>query len=126
MIDEKENVFISTINKLNEVVDVDSIVGKPIKLSDNICIVPICKMTMGLIEGGSDIGKKKFSQSKFTNFAGASGTGVNYQPVGIVAVVGDDLKYISLNNAVPYFEILETIKDISKTVMENKNDKNKK
>ena len=125
-----DNFMTSTISKLKDILDIDSIIGEPIKVNDNVTILPICKMTLGVISGGSDVGKEKIKLAKFDNYAGGSGTGVSYQPIGIVAVVNDDLKFISLNNTVPYFEILETIKTVSSNIIKNtekvKDAKNKK
>jgi len=124
MSNNTEEFVTATLSKLENILDTNSIIGEPLKLSENITIVPVCKMTMGIIGGGSSIGKDKLKAVKFNNFAGGSGTGISYQPIGVIASVKDELKYINLNDSVPYFEIIDVINNITKNVkMEKHNDK---
>ena len=121
-----ENLITSTISNLKEVLDINSIIGNPIQVGSNITLIPVCKMLMGLISGGSDSGKDKLRKAKIDNYAGASGTGISYTPIGMVAVVGNVVKYIPLGKDIPYYNITQSIEKIITTFvdkMEQKNDK---
>ena len=48
----------STFKNISEVIDVNTVVGKPIKTGDNDdFVVPISKVTVGLLVGGGEYGK---------------------------------------------------------------------
>ena len=119
-----ESLITNTISNLKEILDVGTVVGSPIRINDNVCLLPICKMTMGLISGGCDVGKVKIKKAKIDNYAGGSGTGLTYSPVGIVSIVGDVVKYIPLEDSVPYYNIVNSIeKMISKIFDKNREEK---
>ena len=81
---------------------------------------------MGLITGGGDIGKDKFKKSQINNYLGGSGTGLSFSPVGIITIVGEDVKYISLDDPIPYYDIVKTIENLISNVLKkvDNNEKN--
>lgn len=124
-----ENLISSTINNLKEVLDIDTVIGRPIKISDIVTIVPICKMIMGLISGGSDSGRDKTKRAKVENYAGGSGTGITYTPIGVLYVVADKVGYIPLGENIPYYDIVNSLENVITKVldkMEKNNGKNNK
>jgi uncharacterized spore protein YtfJ len=121
-----ESLITSTISNLKEILDISSIIGNPIYIGNDIVIIPVCKMLMGLISGGSDAGKDKLRKAKIDNYAGASGTGISYTPIGAIVVIGNAVKYIPLGKDIPYYNITQSIEKIVGIIidkMENQNDK---
>ncbi len=107
-----DSLISNTIKNLKEILDVNTIIGEAIKVNDNVTIIPICKMTMGLVSGGCDVGKDKFRSAKIDNYAGGSGTGISYTPIGVLSVVVDDVRYIPLGDEIPYFDIVNKVENI--------------
>ena len=54
MSEKLPNMLESTIAKLREMVDVNSVVGSPITTPDGVTIIPISKISVGFGGGGSD------------------------------------------------------------------------
>lgn len=72
-----------TLEKIKEMVDVDTIIGKPISTQDGTTIIPISKISYGFASGGSDLPKKT---NEVDLFAGGSGAGISMQPLGFLVV----------------------------------------
>ncbi|MGI6213457.1 MAG: GerW family sporulation protein [Christensenellales bacterium] len=85
-INSLNEMLAGTIDKLKGLVDVDSIVGKPIITADNTTIVPITKVCFGFLTGGGEIGANKERISELADpFAGIGG-GVSLVPIGFLVV----------------------------------------
>ena len=61
----------STMDKIREMADTNTIVGQPITTPDGVTLIPISRVSMGFGCGGADYGKV---QPK--DFGGGSGAGV--------------------------------------------------
>ena len=77
-----------TMAKIREMVDVNTIVGKPIVTADSSTIIPVSKVAFGFGSGGSDHGKD------VQNFGGGSGAGVSIDPVAFLIVSLDGVKLL--------------------------------
>ena len=53
-----------TMDKIKEMIDVNTIVGEPIRTPDGITIIPVSKVSMGFASGGSDFVSKNQSGGK--------------------------------------------------------------
>ena len=51
------NVIETTLKNLSNVIDVDMVIGKPITSKDGTTIIPVSKITVGVIAGGGEYGK---------------------------------------------------------------------
>jgi len=110
----------TTMSKIREMVDVNTIVGTPIKTDDGITLIPVSKVSFGFASGGSDF-QTKNTQNGSANFGGGSGAGVNISPVAFLVVKDGNVKMISAQptpptgiekvvDAVP--EIIDKVKEI--------------
>ena len=79
------NMLDSTIAKIREMVDVNSVVGDPITTPDGITIIPISKVSVGFGGGGSDFASKN-SAGQELPFGGGVGAGVKVTPVAFLIV----------------------------------------
>lgn len=106
-----------TIEKLRSLIDVDSIVGKPIVTTDNITIVPITKVCFGFLTGGGEVGGKKEAEGNPSDpFAGIGG-GVSLMPIGFLVVSGDGATIVKPkgDNSDKWLDILQAgVKSILK------------
>ena len=87
------DLMTTTMQKLREIADVNTIVGKPI-LAGEITIIPISKLTVGFASGGSDFMTKNQKPEADNAFGGGSGAGVNISPVAFLIVKGDTVKLL--------------------------------
>lgn len=89
------NLMETTMNKIKEMVDVNTIVGEPITAPDGTLIIPVSKVTYGFASGGSDLPTKKENKDCF---GGGSGAGVTIQPVAFLTVYQGDVRLVSVEN----------------------------
>ena len=82
-----------TMQKIKEMVDVNTIVGEPIRTADGITIIPVSKVSLGFASGGSEFVPKTAANSK-APFGGGSGAGVNIVPVAFLVVNQDRVRLL--------------------------------
>jgi sporulation protein YtfJ len=89
-------ILSTTIEKVRQLVDVSTIVGEPIALSDEITVIPVSKVTYGFASGGSDFPSKNNTQL----FGGGGGAGVTINPVAFLILKNGEvtLKHITSND----------------------------
>ena len=63
------NMLESTIQKIREMVDVNTIIGDPISAPNGTTIIPVSKVSFGFASGGSDLPTQ--AAEKFAGGAGA-------------------------------------------------------
>ena len=69
----------STMEKVHEMVDTNTIIGQPITTPDGVTLIPISKVSLGFGGGGGDYGK-----GTKENFGGGAGAGVKIDPVAFL------------------------------------------
>ena len=72
----------STMEKIHEMVDTNTIIGEPITTPDGVTLIPISRVSFGFGAGGGDYGKNQPQ----ANFGGGSGAGVKIEPVAFLVV----------------------------------------
>ena len=87
------SIMDTSLKKIKELIDVNSIIGDPITAPDGTTIIPISKVTYGFASGGSDLPSK--SQSGC--FVGGSGAGVTISPAAFIVVKGTDVRLLQIN-----------------------------
>ena len=75
----------TAIEKIKEMVDTETIVGKPIDTSNGTVIIPISKVSVGFGSGGSDLPTKQAKDL----FGGGAGGGVSIQPIAFITILPD-------------------------------------
>ncbi len=86
----------TTLEKIKSMVDVNTIIGQPITSPDGTIIIPVSKVSYGFASGGSDIRAKK--ENVAPGFGGGSGAGVTINPVGFLAIIKGDVKFVPISN----------------------------
>lgn len=87
------NMIEATMQKLKEMVDVNSVVGDPIVTPDGMTILPVCKVSYGVGGGGSDLPSKNMNQSAYP-FGGGTGMGAKITPIAFLVVKGDNVRML--------------------------------
>ena len=83
MSEKLPNMLDSTIQKIKEMVDVNSVIGEPISTPDGVTIIPVSKVSVGFGGGGSDFVNKSGGENPF---GGGVGGGVNVTPICFLIV----------------------------------------
>ena len=91
-----DDLMSTTMQKLREIADVNTIVGKPIQ-AGNVTIIPISRLTVGFASGGSDFVSKNQKPEADNSFGGGSGAGMNLSPVAFLIVKGDTVKLMPVS-----------------------------
>ena len=79
------NMLDSSIAKIKEMVDANSVVGTPISTPDGITIIPVSRISVGFGGGGSDFVAK--NNTKQDNpFGGGVGAGVHVTPIAFLII----------------------------------------
>ncbi|MDR0937643.1 MAG: GerW family sporulation protein [Oscillospiraceae bacterium] len=118
----------ATMRKIREMIDVNTIVGTPIKTDDGVTLIPISKVTFGFTAGGAEYASKNGQMTQNPNFGGGSGAGVNITPVAFLVVHGDTAKILNVNPPAgsSIDRVIEIVPDLFEKVKEfvsKKNDK---
>ena len=88
-----DDLMSTTMQKLREIADVNTIVGKPIQ-AGNVTIIPISRLSVGVGSGGTEFGSKHKKPEDNSCFGGGAGAGINLIPVGFLIVKGDSVKLL--------------------------------
>ena len=81
-----------TVSKIRQLVDADTIIGKPISTPDGITVIPVSRMSFGIGTGGT-------TGSKGISFTGGNGAGVKVEPVGFFGIKDGTCRMISVNSS---------------------------
>ncbi len=73
----------TSMEKIKEMIDANTVVGDPIVLSADITLIPVSKVSCGYAGGGSDLPTKHADKELF---GGGTGVGVNITPVAFIVI----------------------------------------
>ncbi len=88
----------TTMQKIREMVDVNTIVGQPISTPEGITLIPVSKVSFGFASGGSDYVSKNHKPGENNTFGGGSGAGVNISPVAFLVIKGDSVRVLPISS----------------------------
>ena len=114
-----------SMEKIREMVDVDTVIGKPIITQDGFTtVIPVSRVSFGFGSGGSDVPSK----SEKELFGGGAGAGVTIRPVAFLVIKAGDVKLLQMDeNSKGLDKIFESVPDaVSKVIdlfKKNKEDK---
>ena len=100
--DEKNKIdsFLEkTAEKLTGIVDVNTVIGKPVQTASGAQVIPFTKVTMGYLSGGGEYGEvKKIDEDECLPFAGGAGTIVNVKPAGFLIDDGHECRVVRVTD----------------------------
>ena len=85
----------TTMEKIREMVDVNTIIGDSITTPDGTIVIPVSKVSFGFASGGSDLPSKQPKDI----FGGASGAGVSIQPLAFLVIQGESVRLLQMSNS---------------------------
>ncbi|MCI6728910.1 MAG: GerW family sporulation protein [Candidatus Faecousia sp.] len=87
------NMLESSLQKVKELIDVNSVVGDPIVTPEGVTILPVCKVSYGFGGGGSDFSTKSAARAEYP-FGGGTGVGAKITPIAFLIVKGESVRLI--------------------------------
>lgn len=88
------DMLTSSLGKIQDMVDVNTIIGKPITTPDGVMIIPVSKIKIGMAGGGSDFTTKNVAPNKDNPFGGGLGCGIDVTPVAFLVVNGTSVRML--------------------------------
>lgn len=89
-----EGILGVSMEKIREMVDVNTIIGDAVTSPDGTTIIPVSKVSFGFASGGSDLPVQTAEK-----FAGGAGAGVTVKPVAFIVISKTgDVKMLELGS----------------------------
>ena len=121
-----EGLMLTAMNSIQEMIDVNTIIGEPIETSNGIVIIPISKVGFGFAAGGSEFKgetideytkKEKEEEIQYRlPFGGGSGAGVNITPVAFLIVGEEGVKLIPVSHSSALDKLLDYVPDLMEKI----------
>ena len=117
-----EGLMITAMNSIQDMVDVNTIIGEPIETSNNVVVIPISKVTFGFAAGGSEF--KGETIDEYTKkekeeaiqyrlpFGGGSGAGVNISPEAFLIIQEGQVKLLPVNHISAVDKLIDYVPDL--------------
>lgn len=80
-----------SIENIKKMIDIDTVMGTPI-ITDDTTVIPVSKMTIGVVAGGANKMDRTKDAQEFP--IGASGGGVNVVPMGFLVIKDGETNFI--------------------------------
>ena len=133
-----EGLMVTAMNSIQDMIDVNTIIGESIETSNNTVIIPISKVSFGFAAGGSEF--KGETIDKYTKrekeeaiqyrlpFGGGSGAGVSINPIAFLVVQQNNVKLMPINHTSSIDKLLDYVPELMDKVncMMNRCIENKK
>ena len=108
----------TTMTKIRDMVDINTVVGAPITTPDGITVIPVSRISYAFATGGSD-----FRVKEKPAFGGGNGAGVKIEPIGFLVVKDGSVRMLGVtppaNNSIDRViekapELMDTIESFLK------------
>ena len=86
-----------SMDKIKQMVDVNTIVGEPIITPSGVTIIPIAKVSVGFGLGGGDFKPSTPEERKCIPFGGGGGGALTITPIAFLTVSGENVKLITID-----------------------------
>ena len=117
-----EGLMTTAMNSIQDMIDVNTIIGETIETSNNIVIIPISKVSFGFAAGGSEFKgetvdeytkKEKEEQVQYRlPFGGGSGAGVTINPIAFLVIQENNVKLMPVNHTSSLDKLLDYMPDL--------------
>ena len=107
----------SSMEKLENIADVNTIIGRPIVTASGFQIIPFSKVTLGNLSGGGEYGDVKVvKETDAFPFAGGSGAVISMKPMGFLVDDGKSCHIMRITDE-PLDNLIERAGEIFRDVM---------
>lgn len=117
-----EGLMVTAMNSIQDMIDVNTIIGEPIHSGNNIVIIPISKVTFGFAAGGSEFSGETLNEYNKRDkeeqinyrlpFGGGSGAGVAINPIAFLVINNNAIKLLPVNHSSAIDKLLDYVPDL--------------
>ena len=117
-----ERLMLTAMSSIQDMVDVNTIIGEPVNANNNTTIIPISKVCFGFAAGGSEFNgetideySKKQEEENIQYrlpFGGGSGAGVCITPVAFLVVQGETVKLLPISHSSAIDKLIDYVPDL--------------
>lgn len=107
-----EGLMQTTMESLQRMVDVNTILGDPVETPDGNVILPVSRVSFGFAAGGteyqiSDEKNKETSKNQSLPFGGGSGAGMSLNPVAFLVVGQGQVRLMPVDSSALYDRLID-------------------
>lgn len=123
-----ESLMMTAMSSIQDMVDVNTIIGEPIETANGITIIPISKVSFGFAAGGSEFSgetikeynrKDKDEEIEYKlPFGGGAGAGVSINPVAFLVVQDNNVKLMPVDHDSCIDRLLDYVPDLMQKMNE--------
>ena len=128
-----EGLMVTAMNSIEEMIDINTIVGEPIEVNSNITIIPISKVSFGFASGGSEFtgetvdeynkkDKEESIQYRLP-FGGGAGAGASIKPIAFLVIQNGKVKLMPIEHSSSLDKLLDYVPDLFEKVNQIMNKK---
>ncbi|MBQ3221326.1 MAG: sporulation protein YtfJ [Clostridia bacterium] len=111
------NLIEQSLENLDHLTDVNTVIGKPIVTASGFQLIPFSKVTLGNLSGGGEYGDVKVvKETDSFPFAGGSGAVVSLKPLGFLLDDGKSCRIMRISEE-PLDNLIERAGEIVREVM---------
>jgi len=93
-------VIETTLKNINALIDVNTVIGEPIKNQDGELIIPFSKVTIGVLVGGGEYGKVSiFKNNENLPYSAGNGAVISIKPSGFIMKENNEFKVFSVSDS---------------------------
>ncbi len=89
-----EDLITQTLSSLRSMVDSDTVIGRAITAPDRTVVVPVSRVSVGLLTGSGDYGQDKKQNA---HKAGGGGAGGSVNPVGFLVMSDMGVRFVPID-----------------------------
>ena len=118
-----EGLMLTAMESIRSMIDVNTIIGEPMEISEDITIIPISKVTFGFAAGGSEFKdetvegylRKQNNEEEIQYrlpFGGGSGVGASISPVAFIVIQNNSVRLMPVEHNNCFDKILDYMPDL--------------
>ena len=130
-----EGLMAAAMDSIQDMIDVNTIIGDPIETRNNVVIIPISKVSFGFAAGGSEFSEETIDEYTRKDkdeeeikyklpFGGGSGAGVSINPVAFIIVQEKNVKLLPVNHSSTIDRLLDYVPDLFEKIGKKMNKNN--
>ena len=90
----------TTLQNIGNLIDVNTVIGKPINSKDGTIIIPISKVSVGVLAGGGEYGKIRiFNKNSDLPYSACNGAIISVKPCGFLIKENENYKVLSVQQS---------------------------
>ena len=95
--DKINKIIETTLQNIGNLIDVNTVVGKPINSKDGAIIMPISKVSVAVLAGGGEYGKiSVFNRNSDLPYSAGNGAIISVKPCGFLIKENENYKILTV------------------------------